>query len=149
MILRIDCYLMIILCLGIKERSRRHMEEGLEAWRTSEGARIKMEDQTKLSSSLPRSSGPVCLELVTQDASRLSFWWSIYGWKAYLIRKPTQVVPRQKLFRINGNRRNKSPSRIGQGAVSPSFGPFGPCNVSALPRDANRGPWTSLRLYNQ
>jgi hypothetical protein len=51
--LRIDCYLMIILCLGIKERSRRHMEEGLEAWRTSEGARIKMEDQTKLSSSLP------------------------------------------------------------------------------------------------
>jgi hypothetical protein len=43
----------------MKERSRRHMEEGLEAWRTSEGARIKMEDQTKLSSSLPRSSGPV------------------------------------------------------------------------------------------
>jgi hypothetical protein len=31
MILRIDCYLMIILCLGMKERSRRHMEEGLEA----------------------------------------------------------------------------------------------------------------------
>jgi hypothetical protein len=73
MILRIDCYLMIILCLGMKERARRHMEEGLEAWRTSEGARIKMEDQTKLSSSLPRSSGPVCLELVTQDASELRF----------------------------------------------------------------------------
>jgi hypothetical protein len=35
---------MIILCLGIKERSRRHMKEGLEAWRTSEGAWIKMED---------------------------------------------------------------------------------------------------------
>jgi hypothetical protein len=73
MILRIDCYLIIILCLGIKERSRRYMEEGLEAWRTSEGAWIKMEDQTKLSSSLPRSSGPVCLELVTQDASGLCF----------------------------------------------------------------------------
>jgi hypothetical protein len=49
------------------------MEEGLEAWRTSEGAWIKMEDQTKLSSSLPRSLGPVYLELVTQDASRLCF----------------------------------------------------------------------------
>jgi hypothetical protein len=49
------------------------MEEGLEAWRTSEGARIKMEDQTKLSSSLPRSLGPVCLELVTQDMSELCF----------------------------------------------------------------------------
>jgi hypothetical protein len=65
MILRIDCYLIIILCLGMKERTRRHMEEGLEAWRTSEGAQIKMEDQTKLSSSLPHSSRPVCLELVT------------------------------------------------------------------------------------
>jgi hypothetical protein len=73
MILRIDCYLMIILGLGMKERSRTHMEEGLEAWRTSEGAQIKMEDQTKLSSSLPRSSGPVYLELVTQNASGLRF----------------------------------------------------------------------------
>jgi hypothetical protein len=69
--------------------------------------------------------------------------------KAYLIRKPTQVVPHQNLFGINGNRQNKSASRICQGAVSPSFGPFGPCNVSALPRDANRGSWTPLRLYNQ
>jgi hypothetical protein len=40
----------------MKERSRRHMEEGLEAWRTSEGARIKMEDQTKLSLSLQDQS---------------------------------------------------------------------------------------------
>jgi hypothetical protein len=102
----------------------------------------------KSSSSPPRNPGPICLELVTQDASELRFRWSIYGWKAYLIRKPTQVVPRQKLFGINRNRRNKSPSRICQGAVSPSFGPFGPCNVSALPRDTNRGPWTPLRLYN-
>jgi hypothetical protein len=149
MILRIDCYLMIILCLWMKERSRRHMEEGLEVWRTSEGVRIKIEDQTKLSSSLPRSLGPVYLELVTQDAYRLCFRWYIYGWKAYLIRKPTQVVPCQKLFGINGNHRNKSPSRIYQGAMSPSIGPFGPCNVSALPRDMNRGHLMFLSLYNQ
>jgi hypothetical protein len=81
--------------------------------------------------------------------SGLRFQWSIYGWKDYLIRKPTQVVPCQKLFGINRNHRNKSPSRICQGAVSPSFGPFGPCNVSALPRDVNRGPWMSLRVCNQ
>jgi hypothetical protein len=49
------------------------MEEGLEAWRTSEGARIKMEDQTKLSSSLSRNSGPICLELVTQAAYEIRF----------------------------------------------------------------------------
>jgi hypothetical protein len=103
----------------------------------------------KSSSSPPRNPGLVCLELVTQDTFGLCFRWSIYGWKAYLIRKPIQVVPRQKLFGINGNRRNKSLSRIYQGAVSPSFGLFGPCNVSALPRDANRGPLTSLSLYNQ
>jgi hypothetical protein len=49
MILRTYGYLMIILCLEMKERSRRHMEEGLEAWRSSKGGQIKMEVQTKLS----------------------------------------------------------------------------------------------------
>jgi hypothetical protein len=73
MILRIDCYLMIILCLEMKERSRRHMEEGLEAWRTSEGARIKMEAQTKLSSSLPRSPIAVSTKMIAQVAYRLRF----------------------------------------------------------------------------
>jgi hypothetical protein len=53
------------IVLRYEERSRRHMEEVLEAWRTSEAARIKMEDQTKLSSSMPCSSWPVCFELVT------------------------------------------------------------------------------------
>jgi hypothetical protein len=57
--------------------------------------------------------------------------------------------PHMDLFGNNRNRQNKSASRICQDAVSPSFGPFGPCNVSALPRDANKGPWTPLRLYNQ
>jgi hypothetical protein len=46
--LRIDCYLVITLYLGTKKRTRRHIEEGLEAWRTNKGARVKMEAQTKL-----------------------------------------------------------------------------------------------------
>ena len=75
-------------------------------------------------SSLPRPPGPVCLKLVTQDASRLHFRRSTYGWKANLIRKPIQVVSHQKLFRINKNRRNNSASRICQGATTPSFGPL-------------------------
>jgi hypothetical protein len=49
--LRIDYYLMIMLCLRTKERIRRHIEEGLEAWRASKGARVKMEAQTKSTSS--------------------------------------------------------------------------------------------------
>jgi hypothetical protein len=86
----------------------------------------------KSSLSPPRNSGPVCLELVTQDAYELRFQWSIYGWKAYLIRKPTQVVLRKNIFGINGNRQNKSPFRICQGAVSPSFGPIDHVSCWAL-----------------
>ena len=82
------------------------------------------EAQSNSSSSLSRVPGPVCLKLVTQDVSGLCFRRSIYGWKANLIRKPIQVVSRQKAFRINRNRQNKSASRIYQGAATLSFGPL-------------------------
>ena len=84
----------------------------------------KLEAQSNMISSLSRPSEPVCLKLVTQDASGLRFQRSTYGWKANLIRKPIQVVSHQKLFGINRNRRNKSASRICQGAATPSFGPL-------------------------
>ena len=90
----------------------------------------EVESQSNSSSSLPWTLGPVCLKLVTQDASGHHFQRSIYGWKANLIRKLIQVVSHQKPFRINGNRRNKSASRIYQGAATPSFGPLG--RVSCL-----------------
>ena len=82
----------------------------------------EVEAQSNSSSSLPRPPGLVCLKLVTQDTSGLCFRQSTYGWKANLIRKSIQVVSRQKPFRINRNRRNKSASRICQGAATPSFG---------------------------
>ena len=84
----------------------------------------EVEAQSNSSSSRPRSSGPVYLKLVTQDASGLHFRRSTYDWKANLIRKPIQVVSRQKTFGINGNYRNKSASRICQGATTPSLGPL-------------------------
>ena len=65
--LKIDCYLMIMLCLGTKERTRRHIEEVLEVWRTSKGARVKMEVQTKSTLSLFWSPGAVCIKLVTRS----------------------------------------------------------------------------------
>ena len=83
-----------------------------------------VEAQSNSSSSPVWAPGLVCLKLVTQDASRLRFRRSIYGWKANLIRKPIQVVSHQKTFGINRNRRNKSASRIYQGAATPSFGPL-------------------------
>ena len=84
----------------------------------------EVEAQSNSSSSLLRLSGSFCLKLVTQDAFGLRFRRSTYGWKANLIRKPIQLVSRQKLFEINGNRGHKSVSRICQGATTPSFGPL-------------------------
>ena len=60
-----------------------------------------------------------------------------------------KVAPCQNSIPINWNRQNKLTSRICQGAASPSFGPFGPCNMPGLLRDVNKGACTPLRLYNQ
>ena len=83
-----------------------------------------VEAKSNSSSSPVRAPGPVCLKLVTQDASGLCFQQSTYGWKANFIRKKIQVVSHQNTFKINRNRRNKSVSRICQGAATPYFGPL-------------------------
>ena len=105
----------------------------------------------KSSSSPSRPTGLVCLKLVTQNASGLRFLRSTYGWKANLIRKATQVVSRQNLFRINRNRRNKSVSRIYHGAATPSFRPLdrvsclGPLGGASRGGDAQDSINTSRR----
>ena len=105
-----------------------------------------MEAQSNSSSSLPQPSGPVCLKLVSQDTYGLCFRRSTYGWKANLIRKPIQVVSHQKLVRINRNCRNKSASRICQGAATPSFGPLD--HVSCLgPLGARPGVLHDPRVF--
>ena len=90
----------------------RDLEEEVEATMTSKDVQQEPEARSNMISSLPRPPGPVCLKLVTQDASGLRFQRCTYGWKANLIRKPIQVVSHQNLFGINGNHRNKSASRI-------------------------------------
>ena len=106
---------------------------------TSKDVQHKPKAQSNKNSSLPRLLGPVCLKLVTQDASGLRFQWSTYGWKANLIRKPIQVVLGQKLFGINGNRRNKSASRICQGATTLVFGPLDPVSCLGPLGGASKG----------
>jgi hypothetical protein len=44
--MRIDCYRMIILCLGTMEKAKEYLEKGLEVWRTSKDIQVKMEAQT-------------------------------------------------------------------------------------------------------
>jgi hypothetical protein len=123
--LRIDCYLIIMWCLETKGRTRRHIEEGLEVWRTSKGVRVKMEVQTKSISSLFWSPGAVCIKLDTRVAYELHLWWSIYGWKDNFLRKPMEVVPLQNSIRINRNHQNKLMSEIYHNAASSSFGALG------------------------
>jgi hypothetical protein len=72
----------------MKERSRRHMEEGLEAWRSSEDARIKMEAQTKLSLSLPRS--PEQSALKRSPRSHMSLDLDVLDMYGNLTRRPFQ-----------------------------------------------------------
>ena len=124
----------------------RDLEDVVDARMTSKEVQQKPEARSNMISSLSRPPGPVCLKLVTQDVSGLCFRRSTYGWKANLIRKPIQVVSHQKLFGINRNRRNKSASRIYQGAATPSFGPLD--NVSSLgPLGARPGVLHDPRVF--
>jgi len=92
MILRIDYYLMIILCLGIMERTNGCIRDGLEAWRTSKDVQVKEEAQTESTSSLFQSPGLARSKTDAQDASRLRFRRSTHGWKDNFISKPMAFV---------------------------------------------------------
>ena len=62
---------------------------------TSKDVQQKPEARSNMISIVLRPLGPVCLKLVTQDASGLCFRQSTYGWKANLRRKSIQVVSHQ------------------------------------------------------
>ena len=99
-------------------------------YEASKGVHAKLETQSMWSSSQSRALGAVCSKTDTEVTNGLCFWRSTYGWKAILISQPMAVVPYQNSFRINRNHRNNLTSEIYQGAALPSFGLFGPCNVS-------------------
>nr|BAD45261.1 hypothetical protein [Oryza sativa Japonica Group]BAD46519.1 hypothetical protein [Oryza sativa Japonica Group] len=63
------------------ERTSRHLGRDLEPWRISKGVQVKMEAQTKLTSSMFRSPGPVYTKMVAQVAYVLVLGRSLYGWK--------------------------------------------------------------------
>ena len=121
---------MMLYFLGTLERVMRNLQEEMEAKMTSKDVQHKPEARSNMNSSLPRPPGPACSKTDVQVAYELRFWWSTYGWKDNFIRKPMEVFSHQNSIRINGNHWNKLTSRICQGAASPCFGPFGPCNVS-------------------
>ena len=64
---------MMLSCLGTLERVMKDLEDVVEAKKTSKDVQQEPEARSNTISSLPRPPRPVCLKLVTQDASRLCF----------------------------------------------------------------------------
>src|SRR5438128_9053017 len=85
MILRIDCYLMMLLYLGIIERTRGHLKEVLEEEKTRLVGQFKMEAQHMTSLRQIRTPGPVRTKTDAQFASGVRLGRSFDGWKAYKI----------------------------------------------------------------
>jgi hypothetical protein len=76
MILRIDCYLMISLLLGIKEWIMEDMWDIKRVLESQENTHNKVEVQTNsesrcLTSSPTQSAGPPCLQIDVHDTSNL------------------------------------------------------------------------------
>ncbi len=85
------------------EGTRRNLEKDLEPWRIIGDVQVKVEAQTKSTSGVIRSPGPVSTKTGAQVTYVLGLGRSLYGWKAKKITFPMVLVPRLNSFRVNGN----------------------------------------------
>jgi hypothetical protein len=108
--------------LGTKDKTKKYMEEGLEAWRANKGRPSHMEAPYNSSSSPTWGPGAVFGKTDAQATNGVWFQRSTYGWKDNFIDLPIQLVWGPNSFWVVGNRPNKVASRICPGAASPSFG---------------------------
>jgi hypothetical protein len=106
----------------MKERTSKGMGKTLEAWRTSEDVRIKMEAKTGLTSFQFRTSGTACTKIDAHVAYGVVFGCSLYGWKDNFNKLPMESVSGPNSSGVDGNRLHKLTSRIFSGAATPSFG---------------------------
>jgi len=104
------------------ERTRRHLERDLEAWRIIKDVQVKVEARTKSTSSTIRSPGPVYTKTGALVAYVLGLGRSLCGWKAKKVTFPMVLVPHPNSFEVNGNRPNKLTSRIYPVDASPYLG---------------------------
>jgi hypothetical protein len=107
------------------ERTRKGVGKTLEAWRTSEDFRIKMEAQTGLTSFLFRTPGTAHTKTDAHVAYGVGFGCSLYGWKENFKKLPMELVSGPNSSGVDGNRPHKLTSRICSGAAMPSFGLLG------------------------
>jgi hypothetical protein len=109
----------------MKERTSKGVGKTLEAWRTSEDVRIKMEAQTGSTSFQFRTPGIAHTKMDPHVAYRVRFGCSLYGWKDNFKKLPMEPVSGPNSSGVDENHLHKLTSRICSGAATPSFGLLG------------------------
>jgi hypothetical protein len=125
MILRIDCYLIMLWWLGTMEEIRNDLKRDVEVQRSSKGDQAKLESQSKLSWNPIRISGTVHTKIVAQITYQLCFGHSLYGWKDKRINFLMELVSSPNFFWVYGKRRNNEAHKIYHSVVLPYLGPVG------------------------
>jgi hypothetical protein len=120
----------------MKERTSKGMGKTLEAWRTSEDVRIKMEAQTGLTSFQFRTPRTARTKTDAHVAYGVRFGCSLYGWKDNFKKLPMEPVSGPNSSGVDGNSLHKLTSRTVFG-VAPLFWPDGPCIQLESIRDAS------------
>ncbi|WVZ87856.1 hypothetical protein U9M48_034431, partial [Paspalum notatum var. saurae] len=87
---------------GTLERIRKGLDTSKESERNKEDVQVKLEAQSKSSSSLPRPAGPFDTKTETQDAYGLRFRRSTYAWKDKNISFPMPLVSGLLEFGVDG-----------------------------------------------
>jgi hypothetical protein len=108
----------------MKERTSKGVGKTLEAWRTSEDVRIKMEDQTGSTSFQFRTPGIARTKTDAHVAYRVRFGCSLYGWKDNFKKLPMELVSSPNSSGVDGNRLHNLTSRI-YFSAAPLFWPDG------------------------
>jgi hypothetical protein len=125
MILRIDCYLIMLWWLGTMEEIRKGLKRYVEVQRSSKGGQAKLESQSKSSWNPIRIPGTVRTKFVTQITYQLRFGRSLYRWKDKRINFPMELVSYPYSFWVQGKSWNNEVHRICHGVVLPYLGHVG------------------------
>jgi hypothetical protein len=146
MILRIDCYLIMLWWLGTMEEIRKGLKRDVEVQKSSKGGQAKLESQSKSSWNPIRIPGTVHTKIVAQITYQLHFGRYLYGWKDKRIKFPMEPVSYLNSFWVHWKRRNNEVHRICHGAVLPYLGPRGLCiKVSPIGARPRVRAWPSPR----
>ncbi|WVZ70565.1 hypothetical protein U9M48_019224 [Paspalum notatum var. saurae] len=103
-----------------QQRIRKGLDTSKESERNKEDVQVKLEAQSKSSSSLPRPAGPFDTKTETQDAYGLHFRRSTYAWKDKNISFPMPLVSGLFEFGVDGKSLWKVTDRICPGCCAPS-----------------------------